>query len=81
MRITIYSTKSCIYCVKLKQWLDEKSVKYTAYNVDENPIAAQNMVRISGQMGVPFSTIELDDGKQINILGFDRLKFEAALKP
>ena len=80
MKITIYSTKSCIYCVKLKQWLDDKSVKYTTYNVDENPIAAQNMVRISGQMGVPFSTVEYDDGKQINILGFDRPKFEVALK-
>lgn len=80
MKITIYSTRSCIYCVKLKQWLDDKSVKYTSYNVDENPIAAQNMVRISGQMGVPFSTVEYDDGKQINILGFDRPKFETALK-
>lgn len=80
MKITIYSTKSCIYCVKLKSWLDEKGVKYTNYNVDENPIAAQNMVRISGQMGVPFSTIELDNGEQVNILGFDRVRFDNVLK-
>jgi len=64
----------------LKKWLDDKSVKYTVFNVDENPIAAQNMVRLSGQMGVPFSTIEYDDGKTENILGFDRPKFEKALK-
>lgn len=63
----------------LKRWLDEKSVEYTAYNVDENPIAAQNMVRISGQMSVPFSTVELDNGKIENILGFDRNKFESVL--
>ena len=80
MKITIYSTKTCGYCVMLKKWLDDKSVKYTVYNVDENPIAAQNMVRLSGQMGVPFSTIEYDDGKTENILGFDRPKFENALK-
>lgn len=80
MKITVYSTRSCIYCVKLKSWLDEKGVKYTNYNVDENPIAAQNMVRLSGQMGVPFSTVELDDGGQVNILGFDRMKFENVLK-
>lgn len=79
MKITIYSTKTCAHCISLKRWLDEKSVKYTEYRVDENPIAAQNMVRLSGQMGVPFSTIEYDDGKQEKILGFDRPKFESVI--
>ena len=80
MKITIYSTKHCPYCVMLKRWLDEKSVDYTNYNVDENPIAAQNMVKLSGQMGVPFSTVEYGDNKLEKILGFDRPKFESALK-
>ena len=79
MKITIYSTRTCAYCYALKNWLDGKSVKYTEYLVDENPIAAQNMVRLSGQMGVPFSTVEFNDGKQLNILGFDRSRFEFAL--
>ena len=80
MIITIYSTRTCAYCYSLKNWLDGKSVKYTEYLVDENPIAAQNMVRLSGQMGVPFSTVEFGESKQLNILGFDRPKFEFALK-
>lgn len=79
MKITVYSTKSCVYCQMLKRWLDEQSIEYTMYNVDENPIAAQNMVRLSGQMGVPFSTVETDDGKTTNILGFDRTKFMTAM--
>ena len=79
MKITIYSTKHCPYCVMLKRWLDEKSVKYTDYYVDENPIAAQEMVRLSGQMGVPFSTVE-HDGKIDKILGFDRAKFDSILE-
>lgn len=78
-KITIYSTKTCPYCVMLKNWLDAKSVSYTNYNVDENPIAAQHMVNLSGQMGVPFSTIEHEDGKVDMILGFDRSRFETAL--
>lgn len=56
--------------------LTGKSVKYTEYLVDENPIAAKNMVRLSGQMRVPFSTVEYGGGKQASILGFDRPKFE-----
>lgn len=63
----------------LKKWLESKSVEFTNYMVDQNPIAAQNMANLSGQMGVPFSTIEYDDGRVEKILGFDRPKFEAAL--
>ena len=62
MKITIYSTTTCPYCNMLKGWLDDKSVEYTNYNVDENPMAAQAMVGLSGQRGVPFSVIEYGDG-------------------
>lgn len=80
MKITVYSTKTCAYCKMLKSWLNDKAIEYTNYNVDENPFAAQMMVSQSGQMGVPFSTIEYDDGSVEKILGFDRPRFEAALK-
>ena len=63
----------------LKNWLDDKHVRYTNYNVDKNHIAANNIVRFSGQMGVPFRTIDHDDGSVEKILGFDRARFEAAL--
>lgn len=79
MKITVYSTTTCPYCVMLKNWLESKSIEFTNYMVDLNPIAAQNMINLSGQMGVPFSTIEYEDGKVEKILGFDRSKFEAAL--
>lgn len=79
MKITIFSTTKCPYCVMLKKWLESQSIEFTNYMVDLNPIAAQAMINLSGQMGVPFSTIEYDDGKVDKILGFDRPKFEAAL--
>lgn len=79
MKVTVYSTTTCPYCVMLKRWLDDKQIAYTNYMVDINPIAAQAMVAQSGQMGVPFSTIELDDGRVEKILGFNPSKFEAVL--
>ncbi len=78
-KITVYSTTTCPYCVMLKRWLDDRSIPYTNYMVDQNPIAAQNMINLSGQRGVPFSTIEGKDGQLEKILGFDRPRFEAAL--
>lgn len=79
MKITVYSTTTCPYCVMLKRWLDDKKVSYADYLVDQNPFAAQNMIQLSGQRGVPFSTVEYDDGSVEKILGFDRAKFEHAL--
>lgn len=79
MKITIFSTTTCPYCVMLKRWLDDKSIEYTDYMVDKNPIAAQWMIQQSGQRGVPFSTIEHEDGSVDKILGFDRAQFEASL--
>lgn len=79
MKITVYSTTTCPYCVMLKRWLDDKNISYTNYMVDRNPIAAQSMVQQSGQQGVPFSTIEHDDGSIDKVLGFDRSQFEASL--
>jgi glutaredoxin 3 len=80
MKVTVYSTTSCPYCVMLKRWLTEKNIEYTDYMVDKNPYAAQMMVQQSGQQGVPFSTIEQEDGTVDKILGFDRTKFEVALQ-
>ena len=79
MKITLYSTTTCPYCVMLKRWLDDKKVSYTEYMVDRNPIAAQSMIYQSGQRSVPFSTIEHSDGSIDKILGFDRAQFELSL--
>lgn len=80
MKITVYSTTTCPYCVMLKNWLDNKGVKYEEYLVDKNPYAAQMMLQKSGQMSVPFSTIEHDDGNIDMIRGFDRDTFTASLE-
>lgn len=80
MKTTVYSTTTCPYCVMLKKWLDDKGVKYEDYLIDKNPYAAQMIVSQSGQMSVPFSTVEHDDGTVDKILGFDREKFNVALR-
>ncbi|MFZ1360665.1 MAG: glutaredoxin family protein [Candidatus Saccharimonadales bacterium] len=79
MKVTVYSTTTCPYCVMLKKWLDEKGVEYTDYMVDKNPYAAQ-MMQQSGQSGVPFTTIEDGNGKIDGVLGFDRHLLAEALK-
>lgn len=79
MTITVYSTTTCPYCVMLKQWLDQRKVDYVNYMVDQNPYAAQMLESKSGQRGVPFTTVEHEDGRIDAILGFDREKLQLAL--
>ena len=78
-KVTVYSTTTCPYCVMLTRWLKERDVDFTEYKVDLNPMAAQAMVSISGQMGVPFTTVETDEQPMAKILGFDVAKLESAL--
>lgn len=79
MKVTVYTTTTCPYCKMEKEYLDSKSVKYENFFVDQNPGKAEEMMEESGQMGVPFTVIEKDDGSEEKILGFDKEKLNKAL--
>jgi len=77
--VKIYTTSTCPYCKMEKEYLDSKGVKYENVQVDHDVTAAQEMLEKSGQMGVPFTIIEKDDGSVEKILGFDKAKLNKAL--
>lgn len=79
MKVQIYTTTTCPYCKLEKEYFDLKGIKYENIFVDLDAKAAENMVKISNQMGVPFTVITKEDGSQVTILGFDRSKIDAAL--
>ncbi len=56
--ITVYSTTSCPYCHMVKDFLDAKGVPYRDMNVGIDRAAAMEMVKKSGQMGVPVIDID-----------------------
>ncbi len=73
-KVTVYSTPSCTYCNKLKQYFNKHGIRYTDINVAENIEAAREMARKSGQRGVPQTEIN----GQI-IVGFDTQKLSKLL--
>lgn len=79
MKVKIYSTTHCPYCKMEKMYLDQKGVPYEEILVDLNEKAAEEMVGLSGQLGVPFTVISKDDGTEAHILGFDQPKLNQAL--
>jgi glutaredoxin len=77
--ITVYTTATCGYCHMLKNYLDSNKFKYTEKRVDQDYAAAQEMIKKSGQMGVPFTVIEDGKGAEQSVLGFDVQRLQQAL--
>ncbi len=67
--IKVFSTPFCIYCVSLKQFLKEHNIEFEEIDVSKDKVAQEEMIKKSGQMGVP--VIEIDG--EI-IVGFDKNK-------
>lgn len=81
MLIKIYSTPNCPYCVLAKNYFKSKNIAFEDFNVAIDPLKAKEMVDISGQMGVPVITIEMDNGKDVDVItGFNREEIEKVLK-
>ncbi|OIO80688.1 NrdH-redoxin [Candidatus Pacearchaeota archaeon CG1_02_32_132] len=75
MKIIIYGTDSCPWCHKAREFMKEHKVKFTDKNVGEDQKAAQEMIKKSGQQGVPV----IDVNGEI-IVGFDEDKLRSLLK-
>ncbi|HLD39614.1 MAG TPA: glutaredoxin family protein [Candidatus Nanoarchaeia archaeon] len=73
--VKIYTTPTCPWCHKAKEWMKEKKISFTNYDVVKDEKARKKMMEISGQMGVPV----LEIGKEV-IVGFDPKAIEKALK-
>ena len=73
--ITVYSTPGCPYCIRLKSYLEQKGMPFTAIDVSQNKDGLDKMVDLSGQMGVPVIDV---DGKVV--VGFDKDKIDALLQ-
>lgn len=72
--VTVYSTPSCPWCNRLKKYLKENNIKFRDIDVSKDTKAAEEMVKRSGQQGVP----QADIAGQI-IVGFDKKKIDKLL--
>lgn len=78
-RVKLYSTTTCPYCKMEASWLDSHKINYEQVHVDLNQAAAEEMVNKTGQMGVPVTAIEYDDGIEEFIVGFDKNRLSQIL--
>ncbi len=67
--VTIYSTPTCHFCKMAKDFFTEKGVQFTGYDVASDAAKREEMITMTGQLGVPVIVI----GEDI-MVGFDRQK-------
>jgi glutaredoxin-like YruB-family protein len=73
--IKIYTTTYCPFCKLAKEFLLEHGFDFEEINVEEDEKGFEEMVRKSGQYGVPVIDV---DGEII--IGFDRKRLKEVLK-
>ena len=76
-KVVVYSTPTCPFCAKVKEYLSQKGIVYRDINVAQDKEAAREMIEKTKQMGVP--VIMIDD-KDI-VIGFNVSKLEEILFP
>ncbi len=72
--VTIYSTPVCHFCHAAKEFFNENNVTFTEFDVASQQDKRQEMIEMTGQMGVP--VIRIDDDV---IVGFDEDKIKELL--
>jgi glutaredoxin 3 len=73
-KVTVYSTPTCPYCVRVKQFLEDNNIPFENYDVSMDQDKAEEMIKKTGQMGVPVLDIEGEI-----IIGFDKEKIKETL--
>jgi glutaredoxin 3 len=73
-KVLLFSTSTCSWCRRAKRYFKDRGVPFKEINIVRDPDAARNIVRKTGQTGVPVIKI----GSKW-IVGFDRERIEKEL--
>ena len=72
--VTVYTTPTCSWCNTLKAYLRQKGVRFHEVDISRDPSAAEDLVRTTGQQGVPQTNISGDW-----VVGFDKARINTLL--
>ena len=73
-KVIIFTTPTCSWCKRAMKYFRAHHIKFKQVDVSRDPVAARDMQKMSGQMGVPVIKI----GKDV-IVGFDKPRIDKLL--
>ncbi|MDD2228191.1 MAG: glutaredoxin domain-containing protein [Candidatus Cloacimonetes bacterium] len=72
--IVVFTTPTCSWCRKVKEYLKQQGQNFKEIDVSKDAAAQGDMIRKSGQQGVPQLWIN-----NVTVVGFDRVKIDRLL--
>jgi len=75
MSIKVFSTPTCPWCTKVKEYLTKKGVAFESIDVSADRAAAMEMVKKTKQMGVPVVQI----GEEF-VIGYDTARIDSLIE-
>ncbi len=73
-KVVVFSTPTCSWCRTLKQYLKKNNIRYKDIDVSKDQAGAKDMVRRTGQQGVPVTLIN-----NRAIVGFNKTEINKLL--
>ena len=73
-KVIVFSTPTCSFCNQAKRYFKEKNIRFIDVDVSKDQSGARDMMRRTGQMGVPVILIN-----NRAIVGFDKPKINQML--
>jgi glutaredoxin 3 len=72
--IILFSTPTCSWCKKIKEYLKSNGFAFKEIDVSKDSVALADMIRKTGQQGVPQTWINNNP-----VVGFDKNKLDRLL--
>ncbi len=73
-KVVVFSTPTCSWCRTLKQYLKKHDVRFRDIDVSKDQAAAKDMLRRTGQQGVPVTLINNKP-----VIGFNKIEINRLL--
>lgn len=73
-KVVVFTTPTCSWCRTVKNHLRKLNIHFREVDISRDPAAARDMVRRTGQQGVPVTLVN-----NRPVVGFDQSKLERLL--
>ncbi|MER3570139.1 MAG: NrdH-redoxin [Patescibacteria group bacterium] len=70
-KIIIYTASWCIWCQRTKKFIQDLGYEFEERDVEKNQAWAEEMIKKTGQMGIPVTIIIDEKGNEKIVLGYD----------
>ena len=75
LRVILFTSPYCSWCKKVKTYLIQNRIRFKEVDVTKNASAARDIVRRTGQQGVPVTLVN-----NRPVIGFDKARLDRLLE-